>query len=327
MPNSRWPAALMIATLAASPIIAADAPWKPEKNIEIIIAAAAAGANDRIGRSIQRVLQDTKLVPTPVAVVNKPGGGQNIAAAYLNSHPGDPHYLMLASASWFTTVAGGRGNVSYRDLTPIIKMYDEYQVYYVQAESPIKTGKDLGERLKKDVTSLSFAFSTALGNPLHISIANIARAVGADPLKLKTVVYNSGALASSQVAGGHLDVGVSSPGSAGPLTQSGKLRIFAIAGPKRLGPPFTDVPTLREQGIDVIAPIFYVILAPKGISAAQLAFWEDALLKVTQSPEIRKDIDSNHWTVEPIVGRDLGAYLDRQHENMRRTLLELGLAK
>ena len=87
--------------------IAAEPAWKPDKNVEIVIAAAAAGANDRIGRAIQRVLQETKLVPTTVSVVNKPGGGQNIAVAYLNSHAGDPHHLMLASASWFTTVAGG----------------------------------------------------------------------------------------------------------------------------------------------------------------------------------------------------------------------------
>ena len=198
---------------------AAESVWKPERNVEIVIAAAAAGANDRIGRAIQRVLQETRLVPTSVSVVNKPGGGQNIAAAYLNSHAGDPHYLMLASASWFTTVAGGRGSISYRDVTPIIRLFNEYQVYYTHVDSRVKSGRELGELLKKDVTSVSFGFSTALGNPLHISIANLARAVGADPKRIRTVVYDSGALASAQIAGGHVDVGVSSPGSARPLTE------------------------------------------------------------------------------------------------------------
>ena len=320
--------ALVSLVLAAFPAAdAAEPAWKPDKNVEIVIAAAAAGANDRIGRAIQRVLAETKLVPTSVSVANKPGGGQNIAAAYLNSHSGDPHFLMLASASWFTTVAGGRGAISYKDVTPIIRLFSEYQVYYTHVDSRIKSGRDLGDLLKKDVTSVSFGFSTALGNPLHISIANLARAVGADPKKIRTVVYDSGALASAQIAGGHLDVGVSSPGSAAPLTQSGKLRIFAVAGPNRLGSPFADIPTFREQGIDVIAPVFYVMLAPRGISAAQLAYWEEALMKVTRAPEIQKDMERNLWTVEPIVGRELLAFLDQQHESMRRILLELGLAK
>jgi putative tricarboxylic transport membrane protein len=141
------------------------------------------------------------------------------------------------------------------------------------------------------------------------------------------VVFDSGALASAQIAGGHLDVGVSSPGSARPLTESGKLRIFAVAGPRRLGAPFAEVATFREQGIDVIAPVFFVMLAPKGIGAAQLAYWEDALRKVTQAPEFKKDGERNLWSVEPITGKELTAFLDQQHDNMRRTLIELGLAK
>lgn len=323
-PRSHVAWLMLLASAAAG---AADTGWKPEKNVEIVIAAAAAGANDRIGRAIQRVLQEAKLVPTSVSVVNKPGGGQNIAVTYLNSHAGDPHYLMLASASWFTTVAGGRGSISYKDVTPIIRLFSEYQVYYTQADSRIRSGRDLGELLKKDVTSVSFGFSTALGNPLHISIANLARAVGADPKKVRTVVYDSGALASAQIAGGHIDVGVSSPGSARPLTESGKLRIFAVAGPQRLGGPFAEIPTFREQGIDVIAPVFYVMLAPKGIAPAQLAYWEDALTKVARAPEIQKDMERNLWSVEPITGKELIDFLDQQHAAMRRTLLELGLAK
>src|SRR5215213_3367925 len=81
--------------LALLPLVAwAQAPqtgWKPDRAVELIVGAAPGGANDRIGRSIQRILQETKLA-NPVNVVNKPGGGQAIAFAYLNSHPANPHY-------------------------------------------------------------------------------------------------------------------------------------------------------------------------------------------------------------------------------------------
>ena len=108
-------------------LVLAQAPqtgWKPDRPVELIIGAAPGGANDRVGRALQRMLQDSKFA-NPVNVINKPGGGQAVAFAYLNSHPSNPHYLGLASSSWLTTVAAGRGTIGHRDVTPIVKMLDE----------------------------------------------------------------------------------------------------------------------------------------------------------------------------------------------------------
>jgi putative tricarboxylic transport membrane protein len=300
--------------------------WKPERAVEFIVGAAPGGANDRIGRSIQRQLQDLKLA-NPVNVVNKPGGGQSIAFAYLNSHPSSPYHLGLASSSWLTTVAAGRGTVTPRDLTPIVKMLDEYQVYFVRADSPIKTARDIVERLRKDPAGLSFGFSTAAGNPLHISIATLARSAGADPTKVKAVVFNSGTDTAVQVAGGHLDVGVQSPGSANNLAQAGKIRIIAVGAPRRHPGALANVPTLREQGIEVDANVFYTVFAPKGITAAQAAYWDQAITRSIQSGELRKNAEVNYWTIDPIGHRELPAFLERELEKYRRTLSELGMIK
>jgi putative tricarboxylic transport membrane protein len=147
------------------------ADWKPDRNVEFIVGAAAGGANDRIGRAIQNALQTNRLIPVSMSVVNKPGGGQTIAMAYLNSHPGNPHHLALASSSWMTTIAGARGGgTTHRDVTPIVRLFTEYQVFVVKADSPIKSMADVRDRLKKDPDSISFAYSVGAGNPLHISI-------------------------------------------------------------------------------------------------------------------------------------------------------------
>ena len=320
---------LLPAFFALLPALAfAQAPgpgWKPDKAVELIIGAAPGGANDRIGRSLQRLLQDSR--GGTINVVNKPGGGQMVAFAYLNTHPANPHYLALASSSWLTTAAAGRGTVTHRDFTPIVKLLDEYQVYFVKADSPITSGRDNAEWLKKDPTSITFGFSTAIGNPLHISIANLARQAGADPVKIKTVVFNSGTDTAIQVAGGHLDVGVQSPGSAMQLAQSGKVRIIAVAAPRRLPGIMANVPTLREQGIDVLAPVFYTIFAPKGIDAAQVAYWDEALSGVMQSDALKKDLVINFWTVDLIGHRELPAFLEQEHQNYRRALTALGMVK
>ena len=300
--------------------------WKPDKPVELIVGAAPGGANDRIGRTLQRLLQEGR-VSTPINVVNKPGGGQSVAFAYLNTHSGNPHYLGLASSSWLTTLAAGRGTVTPRELSPIIKLLDEFQMYFVRADSPITSARDIVERLRKDPQSLSFGISTAAGNPIHISVAEVARLAGADPTKIKVVVFNSGTDTAIQVAGGHLDIGVQSPGSAMQLTQSGKLRFIGVAGPRRHGGILANVPTMREQGVDVTANVFYTIFGSRGMDAAQLAFWDQALTSVMTSDEVKKAVDFNFWTVGIIGHRELPAFLERELEAYRRTLIALGMAK
>ena len=315
----------LLALFSATAFAQAPA-WKPERPVELIVGAAPAGANDRIGRSLQRMLQDAKFA-NPVNVVNKPGGGQTVAFAYLNTHPGSPYHLGLASSSWLTTIAAGRGTVGPRELTPIVKMLDEYQVYFVRADSPIKSARDIVEQLKKDPTSLSFGFSTAAGNPLHISIGMVARQAGADPTKVKAVVFNTGTDTALQVAGGHLDVGVQSPGSAKGLADAGKIRIIAIGAPRRYPGALASVPTLREQGINVDATVFYTMFGPKGLTPAQTEYWDQAITKVLQSEAPRKDFDVNYWTIGIVNHRELPAFLERELENYRRVLVDIGLAK
>jgi putative tricarboxylic transport membrane protein len=317
---------LLLIALPAFAFAQVPAGWKPDRPVELIIGAAPGGANDRIGRALQRVLQDAKFA-NPVVVVNKPGGGQAIAFTYLASHGANPHYLGLASSSWLTTVAAGETSLTHRDVTPIIKILDEDQVYFVRNDATIRSAQDIIDRLKKDPGSVSFGFSTASGNPLHLSIATLARLAGADPAKLTTVVYESGTNTAIQVAGGHLDVGVQSPGSAWQLAQAGKIRLLAVAGPRRYPGELSNVPTLREQGINSDANVFYTLFAPKGIDPAQAAWWDQAIASVMQSEQIRKDAEFNRWTIDIIGHRELPAFLEREHENYRRALAELGLEK
>ena len=317
----------LFAVLPALALAQAPAAWKPDRPVAFIIGAAPGGANDRVARAIQRGLQDNKFADT-VVPINKPGAGQTIAFSFLASHAGNPHYLGLASSSWLTTVAGDpKVTVTQRDVTPIIRVLNEYQVYFVRSDSAIRSAKDIVDRLKQDPGAVSFGFSTAIGNPIHISIGMLARHAGVDPTKLRAIVFNTGTATAVQVAGGHLDVGVQSPGSAWSLAQSGRVRLIGVAGPRRLPGELSNVPTLREQGIDVEANVFYTIFAPKGITPAQAAYWEKAIGTVMQTEQLRKDAEFNRWTIELMGHRELPAYLDREVDAYRRTLADLGLQK
>jgi putative tricarboxylic transport membrane protein len=89
----------------------------------------------------------------------------------------------------------------------------------------------------------------------------------------------------------------------------------------------SSLPTLREQGIDVVATAFYVVLAPKGTPPAQIAFWEDVFAKVVRSAEFKKDLAANYWTADFMGQQDAAAFMEQKYQSFRRALLDIGMAK
>jgi putative tricarboxylic transport membrane protein len=136
---------IALALAGASAGIAAQA-WSPQKNVEIVAGSAPGGSNDKTARTMERVLAANKLVPTTLTVVNTPGGGGSIAYTYVSQRPGDAHYLAIGSSNLLSNHIVGSSTLTYHDFTPIALLYNDYAVFAVQTDSPIKTGKDLADR-------------------------------------------------------------------------------------------------------------------------------------------------------------------------------------
>src|SRR5688572_25812450 len=94
----------------------AQSSWRPEKQVEIILPTAPGGGNDQVARLMAKMLQEQKLVTTPILAVNKSGGNQALALAYLVQHGGDPHYLLQATTTLFTNQIQGVTTTRYTDL-------------------------------------------------------------------------------------------------------------------------------------------------------------------------------------------------------------------
>src|SRR5687767_14746273 len=90
-------AAVLVSGILLVPATASAQSWRPEKPVELLVGSGAGGSNDTMARHLQRIIQDRKLVPAPVNVLNKTGGNQTVVRTYLNQHPGDAHYLDMAS--------------------------------------------------------------------------------------------------------------------------------------------------------------------------------------------------------------------------------------
>src|SRR3954468_1138563 len=215
----------------------AHAQWQPVKNVEIIAPAAAGSALDAVARLVQKVLQDKKLTSATLTVVDKAGGGNAVGFNYLNSRPADGHAVLVTPFTIITNKITGANPINYQDITPISMLADEHIAFVVNANSPIKNGRELLERLKKDPSSVSMALAAALGNANHIAVSLAGKTVGADPKKFRIAVFNSSGESITAVLGGHVDLAITTTGLVGGHVQAGRVRVIAVASEKRLAGP------------------------------------------------------------------------------------------
>jgi putative tricarboxylic transport membrane protein len=301
--------------------------WSPQKNVEIVVGSAPGGSNDKTARTVERILTQMKALPTSITVNNRPGGGSNIAFTYVAQHARDPHYLLVGTPSLLTNHITGLGTLHHNDFTPIASLFNDYIVFAVNADSPIKTGKDLIERLKKDPKSVSVGFATTLGSHNHIAAGLLMKAIGGNARDLKAIAYKGSADAVTNLLGGHIDLVTTAAGNVAAHVASGKLRVVAVSANQRFKGPLANIPTWKEQGVNLVFGGWRAILAPKGLTAAQTGYWEGVLRKATQAPEWKADIDRNFWADDFVTGEQFKKDLDKDYADMRAVLVELGLAK
>lgn len=321
-----WAAGLILG-IASAALFAQPATWKPDRNVELVVGVSPGGGMDRIARLVQQNIQIQRLVGTNVTVVNKPGGGGTIALNYLNQHAGDPHYLGVFSIGLVTNQIRGLTPINHTEVTPIALLISEYVGFALNASSPLRGASDVIQRLRKDAGSMSISFASSRGNANHLAIVLVMQAAGIDHKLLRTPVYNSAGEATAALLGGHVDMAASGIANFIPHFQSGKLRPLAISGPQRLGGTLADVPTWKEQGIDVVMANWYVLVAPKDLSAPQVAYWEGVSRKVTQSEEWQKALRDHNWDSSFLDSSATRRYLAAQHEDFRAALVDLNLAK
>ncbi|HTE16549.1 MAG TPA: tripartite tricarboxylate transporter substrate-binding protein [Burkholderiales bacterium] len=300
--------------------------WKPERPVEIIVTCQPGCGPDIAARTIQKIWQDHKIVQASTVVVNKPGGGGAVAYSYIQQKPGDAHALVLSGAGAVVNSIMGRG-VGYKDITPVAMMAAEYVGIAVKPESPFKSGRTLLDAVKKDINAATFGVANSLGNANHQAIALALKVEGVPPAKAKTVVFQSGANAIAALLGNHVQVVPASVGLWVNPVKAGQVRLLAVTSPKRMSGQFADVPTWREQGADAVVSVWRMITMPPGLTPAQLAFWQDALRKTTETPEWKRDLEVNYQSDEFMAGKELGLALDALYTQLKALLTDLDLAK
>ena len=307
-----------LAALAAAGVLPAQA----AANMKIMVPANPGGGWDTTGRALGQALQDAG-VASSVQFENKGGAAGAIGLAqFVNASKGDANALMVMGAVMLGGIITGKPPVSLSQATPIARLTSEYNVFVLPSSSPLKTMKDVVEQMKKDPGSVKWGGGSR-GATEHIAAAMIAREVGVDASKINYVPFRGGGEATAAILGGNVTVGGSGYSEFQQYIESGKMRAIAVTSAARI--KGLDVPTLKEQGINVEIGNWRGVYAPPGITPEQRKALTEMVIKATKSKAWAEALEKNGWTPAVMAGKEFEDFVDREFASLRATMVKSGM--
>ena len=288
--------------------------------LRVIAPAAPGGGWDQTARVMQQVLQRTSLVRS-APVENIPGAAGTIGLArFVGSEQGRDDAILVSGLIMLGGVVMHRSPVTLREVTPIARLTGEYEAIVVPANSPFRSLNDMIRALKERPESLSWGGGSAGGSD-QILAGLIAEAVGVPPGRINYIAFSGGGESLSAILGGQVSVGINGLAELEPQIQAGTVRALAISSAERL--PGLDVPTLREQGVDVEFENWRSIVAPPGIGTRERHRLEAVIAAMVATPEWRAALERYRWLDRYLAGDEFARFVDREETRVRATLQQL----
>jgi putative tricarboxylic transport membrane protein len=291
-------------------------------NIKIMIPANPGGGWDTTGRALGKALQEAGAASS-VTFENKGGAAGAIGLAqFVNASKGDPNAMMVMGAVMLGGIITGKPPVNLTQATPIARLTSEYNVFVLPANSQFKTMKDVVEQMKKDPGSVKWGGGSR-GATEHIAAAMIAREVGVDPAKINYVPFRGGGEATAAILGGNVTIGGSGYSEFAQYIESGKMKAIAVTSATRL--KGIDVPTLKEQGINVEIGNWRGVYGAPGITPDQRKALTDMVLKALKTKSWAEAMEKNGWTPAVMSGKEFEEFVDREFASLRATMVKAGM--
>jgi putative tricarboxylic transport membrane protein len=292
------------------------------ENYKIMIGANPGGGYDQAGRGIGKAMQEAGIANS-VTYENKGGAGGTIGLAqFVNSSKGDPNAMIVVGGVMVGAIVQNKPPITMANATPIARLMAEYNVFVVPANSALKSMAEVVAQMKKDPASVKWGGGSK-GSIDHLSVAMIAREAGVDVAKVNYVPFKGGGEATAAVLGGHVTVGTSGWGELQEFITTGKMRVIAITAPTRV--KGINVPTLKEQGINVDIGNWRGLYAAPGITPEQRKALEAAVVKATKTKAWNETLEKNSWTPAVLTGPEFEKFVDEDHARIRALMVKLGM--
>ena len=291
-------------------------------NVKMMLPANPGGGWDTTGRALGKSLIESGAAST-VTFDNKGGAAGAIGLAqFVNGSKGDPNAMMVMGAVMLGGIITGKPPVNLSQATPLARLTSEYNVFVLPANSPFKTMGDVVAQLKKDPGSVKWGGGSR-GSTEHIAAAMLAREVGVDPAKINYVAFRGGGEATAAILGGNVTVGGSGLSEFSEYINTGQMRAIAVTSPARL--KGSDIPTMKEQGLNVEIGNWRGVYGAPGITPDQRKALIDMIVKATKHASWAEALKKNDWTPALLTGAEFEKFVDDEFASLRATMAKSGM--
>lgn len=307
---------LLLATLTTFTAAHAD-------SFKILAPATTGGGYDTMARNLSKTLDATKL-GAGSSVYNVPGEGGVVGLRDFVKKAGQGDQLVVFGLTTIAAmITSKEGGVDLKDLTPVARLVNDYEVLVVPASSPYRTLSDLTAAFKSS-PGLRFG-GASVASAGHLFTGNVLQASGGNVRNLKWIPSSGNLQGIKAMLGGELDVVSSSYGVAEPDIKAGRIRALAISAPSRIDG--VNVPTAREQGVDAELVNWRGVFAPSGLDSAERAKLSSTFSRLARSKEWRDLLVAEKQNSFYQPAATFGYFLDREVPRIQGLLRDLGLGR
>ncbi|MGM7665541.1 Bug family tripartite tricarboxylate transporter substrate binding protein [Microbacterium sp. A93] len=294
-------------------------------SVAVIAPADPGGGWDQTARAFAQALNEESLVSS-APVTNIGGAGGTVGLASLATE-NNPNTLMITGSVMLGAVETNASDVRVEAMTPIAKLTEEPLVIVVPKDSPYDTVEDFVEAWVEEGAAMAVTGGSA-GGIDHILAALILTDAGVDaadvPNTLNYIANSGGGEALTLLLGGQVQAGISGVGEFAQQVEAGELKALAVSSgePALLLP---EVPTLTDEGIDIVVTNWRGLLAPGDISADEKAALESLVTSAHDSDVWTGILETNGWTDAFLIGDEFSSFLEGDISTTQETLKTIGL--
>lgn len=291
----------------------------------VMIPATPGGGWDSTARMTMQVLEDTKIFNDGTLFINKGGAGGTIALAeFVRSNKGDDNSIMVMGSVMISAIIANKSPVTLNDVVPLARLTREFNAVAVQANSPFKSAPDLVNAIKSNPGGTPLG-GGGIGGIDHATFAMIANTAGVSAKDLNYLPFAGGAEVATALGSGQVVAAISGLSELKPLAEAGRIKIIAITAEERL--PGLDVPTLREQGVDVVMSNWRGLMGAAGMSEKGKAMWLERLDKMNASPEWQETLKKRGFDNAYLSGKDFEAFVEAEKASWAKAIADIGIGK
>ena len=292
----------------------------PNKAIRFICTSAAGSPLDTMMRQLARQLESE--LKQSVFVENRAGGSGAVGMAYATGRPADGYTVISATGTTSFMMASGELPYTPDDFIVLRGLQAEPSAVAVRRDSPFHTLRELVDALRQTSNQLHVGGYAAAG--FHQFV--FYRLQEAAKIKSDWIPYEGGNQAAVALLGGHIDVAIMTPSSAIGQVKSGEIRLLGISTATR-DPFFPEVPTLKEQGYDVVESIWRGIMVKKGTPQDVLSTLASAIDRVEATPDWQKFMQQNLQSPLHLSMNQMQSQVRAEVASRREFLKKIGLVK